>query len=66
MGFGNLNHYEPMWRIPALVKDKKEALGEELKSDQLVTPPYKLEFLSEKESEIACKRKLTKEEVAEG
>ena len=66
MGFGNLDHYEPMWRIPTPVKDKKEALGEELRGDQLVTPPYKLEFLSEKESEIACKRKLTKEEVAEG
>ena len=52
--------------IPAPVKDKKEALGEELKGDQLVTPPFKLEFLSEKESEIACNRKLTKEEVAKG
>ncbi|XWS75360.1 hypothetical protein CRYUN_Cryun01aG0080200 [Craigia yunnanensis] len=50
--------------IPAPVKEKKEALGEVLNGDRLVSAPYKLEFLSEKEAEIACTRKLTKEEVA--
>ncbi|XWS75359.1 hypothetical protein CRYUN_Cryun01aG0080200 [Craigia yunnanensis] len=48
----------------APVKEKKEALGEVLNGDRLVSAPYKLEFLSEKEAEIACTRKLTKEEVA--
>ncbi|PPD68946.1 hypothetical protein GOBAR_DD34173 [Gossypium barbadense] len=47
----------------APVKEKKEALGEVLNGDRLVSAPYKLEFLTEKEAEIACKRKLTKEEV---
>ncbi|KAL3596709.1 hypothetical protein D5086_008346 [Populus alba] len=46
-------------------KDKKEALGELLNGDRLVTAPYKLDFLSDKDSEIACKKKLTKEQVAQ-
>ncbi|KAE8708045.1 Transmembrane 9 superfamily member 3 [Hibiscus syriacus] len=48
----------------APVKEKKEALGEVLNGDRLVSAPYKLVFLTEKEAEIACKRKLTKKEVA--
>ncbi|KAI9160957.1 hypothetical protein LWI28_013116 [Acer negundo] len=48
----------------APVKEKKEALGEVLNGDRLVSAPYKLEFLSEKDSEIACKKHLSKEEVA--
>ncbi|PPR83048.1 hypothetical protein GOBAR_AA37660 [Gossypium barbadense] len=47
----------------APVKEKKEALGEVLNGDRLVSAPYKLEFLTEKEAEIACKRKLTRDEV---
>ncbi|KAG6777300.1 hypothetical protein POTOM_017119 [Populus tomentosa] len=46
-------------------KDKKEALGELLNGDRLVTAPYKLDFLNDKDSEIACKNKLTKEQVAQ-
>ncbi|KAK8487959.1 hypothetical protein V6N11_007174 [Hibiscus sabdariffa] len=48
----------------APVKEKKEALGEILNGDRLVSAPYKLDFLGDKEAQIACKRKLTKEEVA--
>ncbi|GAA0157288.1 transporter [Lithospermum erythrorhizon] len=48
---------------PAHIKDKKEALGEILNGDRLVSAPYKLDFLEDKESEIACKKRLTKEEV---
>ncbi|KAE8654999.1 Transmembrane 9 superfamily member 2 [Hibiscus syriacus] len=48
----------------APVKEKKEALGEVLNGDRLVSAPYKIDFLSEKDAEIACKKKLTKEEVA--
>ncbi|GFS35259.1 endomembrane protein 70 protein family [Actinidia rufa] len=50
---------------PGAVKDKKEALGEVLNGDRLVTAPYKLDFLADKESETVCKKKLSKEEVAQ-
>lgn len=46
------------------VKEKKEALGEVLNGDRLVSAPYKLEFKKEKESEVACSKKLTREDVA--
>lgn len=46
------------------VKEKKEALGEVLNGDRLVNAPYKLEFRKDKDSEVACKSKLKKEEVA--
>lgn len=46
------------------MKEKKEALGEVLNGDRLVSAPYKLEFQNDKESELVCKRKLTKEDVA--
>ena len=45
------------------VKDKKEALGEVLNGDRLVSAPYKLNFRDEKDSEVYCKKKLSKEEV---
>ena len=47
------------------MKEKKEALGEVLNGDRLVSAPYKLEFRKEKDTEVACRRKLTKEEVAQ-
>ncbi|KAL6187385.1 hypothetical protein ACLB2K_038784 [Fragaria x ananassa] len=50
---------------PGDVKEKKEALGEVLNGDRLVSAPYKLEFRKEKDTEVACRRKLTKEEVAQ-
>lgn len=50
--------------IADAVKEKKEALGEVLNGDRLVSAPYKLEFLKHKDSEQACKKSLTKEEVA--
>lgn len=46
------------------VKEKKEALGEVLNGDRLVSAPYKLEFKKDKESEVACTAKLTAEDVA--
>ncbi|GMN51445.1 hypothetical protein TIFTF001_020596 [Ficus carica] len=49
---------------PDGVKEKKEALGEVLNGDRLVNAPYKLEFRKDKESKVACKSKLKKEEVA--
>lgn len=56
-----LTHYT----FAAHVKEKREALGEVLNGDRLVVAPYKLEFLSDKDSEIVCKKKLSKEEVAQ-
>ena len=49
----------------AQVKEKREALGEVLNGDRLVVAPYNLEFLHDKESEVVCKKKLSKEEVAQ-
>ncbi|KAM1129796.1 hypothetical protein EV1_039125 [Malus domestica] len=49
---------------PDAVKEKREALGEALNGDRLVSAPYKLEFLRHKDTEVACKKTLTKEEVA--
>ncbi|KAK6119937.1 hypothetical protein DH2020_046321 [Rehmannia glutinosa] len=48
---------------PGDVKDKSEALGEVLNGDRLVSAPYKLDFLVDKESEVICKKKLSKKEV---
>lgn len=49
----------------APVKEKKEALGEVLNGDRLVTAPYKLEFLGEKNSQVACRKRLSREDVAQ-
>ncbi|KAL0797809.1 hypothetical protein Bca101_052983 [Brassica carinata] len=49
--------------VPEGVKEKKEALGEVLNGDRLVSAPYKLNFRDEKDSEVYCKKKLSKEEV---
>ncbi|KAL5995470.1 Cellular adhesion and filamentous growth protein [Asimina triloba] len=45
--------------------EKKEALGEVLNGDRLVDAPYKLNFLENRESEVVCRKKLSKEEVAQ-
>ncbi|KAA3483435.1 Nonaspanin [Gossypium australe] len=46
------------------VKEKKEALGEVLNGDRLVSAPYKLNFKDEKDSSDVCRKKLSKDEVA--
>ncbi|RWV89287.1 hypothetical protein GW17_00048567 [Ensete ventricosum] len=46
------------------VTEKKEALGEVLNGDRLVDAPYKLDFRADRESEVLCKKKLKKEDVA--
>ncbi|KAK2973155.1 hypothetical protein RJ640_009578 [Escallonia rubra] len=51
--------------LPAHLKEKKEALGEVLNGDRLVSAPYKLDFLVEKDSETVCKKVLSREEVAQ-
>ncbi|KAL9256164.1 Transmembrane 9 superfamily member 3-like protein [Drosera capensis] len=49
---------------PAEVKEKREALGEVLNGDRLVSAPYKLDFLVDKDSKVICKKQLTKEDTA--
>ncbi|OIV91666.1 hypothetical protein TanjilG_26519 [Lupinus angustifolius] len=46
-------------------KDKTEALGEVLNGDRLVSAPYALDFKKDKDSNFVCKKKLTKEQVAQ-
>ena len=46
------------------MKEKKEALGEVLNGDRLVSAPYKLDFLQEKDATSVCQKKLSKEDVA--
>lgn len=45
--------------------DKREALGEVLNGDRLVDALYKLNFLTDRESEAICRKKLSKENVAQ-
>ncbi|RZR81545.1 hypothetical protein BHM03_00007799 [Ensete ventricosum] len=42
----------------------REALGEVLNGDRLVDAPYKLDFRVDHESELLCKKRLTREEVS--
>ncbi|KAG9135744.1 hypothetical protein Leryth_002457 [Lithospermum erythrorhizon] len=49
--------------LPDHIKEKKEALGEVLNGDRLITAPYELNFLADKDSEVVCKKRLTKEDV---
>jgi len=47
------------------LEEKQEDLGEILNGDQLVSGPYALYFLVDKDLEILCRKKLTKDEVAQ-
>ncbi|GAB2292811.1 Transmembrane 9 super member 2 [Dionaea muscipula] len=49
---------------PDRLEEKREALGEVLNGDRLVSAPYKLDFLVDKESQVICKKKLTEEDAA--
>ncbi|KAG2385064.1 Transmembrane 9 superfamily member 3 [Vigna angularis] len=49
---------------PDDLKEKKEALGEVLNGDRLVSAPYVIEFQRDKESVSVCNTKLSKEDVA--
>ncbi|CAL5430355.1 unnamed protein product [Camellia sinensis] len=51
--------------FPDHMKEKKEALGEVLNGDRLVSAPYTLDFLVDKDSEVVCRKRLTKEEVSQ-
>ncbi|KAG5615066.1 hypothetical protein H5410_014890 [Solanum commersonii] len=47
------------------LEEKKEDLGEILNGDRLMSGPYALYFLVDKDLEILCRKKLTKDEVAQ-
>lgn len=49
---------------PDHVKKKKLTLGEALNGDRLVSAPYVLNFLVERDSQVLCRKNLTKEEVS--
>ncbi|GAA0138755.1 transporter [Lithospermum erythrorhizon] len=51
--------------IPDHIKEKKEALGEVLNGDRLVSGPYALDFLVDKDNELLCRKHLSKEEVVQ-
>ncbi|CAL5430351.1 unnamed protein product [Camellia sinensis] len=59
------NKVGPFHNPRKYVKEKKQSLGEVLNGDRLVSAPYKLEFLVEKDAEVVCKKKLKKEEVSQ-
>ncbi|KAJ3677066.1 hypothetical protein LUZ60_002790 [Juncus effusus] len=49
---------------PETINEKSEALGEVLNGDRLVEAPYKLDFRVDVDSKQVCKRKLSKDDVA--
>ncbi|ERN11066.1 hypothetical protein AMTR_s00024p00115620 [Amborella trichopoda] len=49
---------------PAHLTEKKEALGEVLNGDRLVEAAYKLDFRVDKDSDVVCKKRLSRDEVA--
>ncbi|KAF3792921.1 Transmembrane 9 superfamily member 2 [Nymphaea thermarum] len=57
-------YYDLPFCIPEHVTEKKEYLGEVLNGDRLVDAPYQLDFRVDKESEVLCKKTLSKEDVA--
>ncbi|KAL7180980.1 hypothetical protein ACSBR1_039940 [Camellia fascicularis] len=58
-------YYDFPFCLPEHVKEKKESLGEVLNGDRLASAPYKIDFLVEKDAELACKKKLKKEEISQ-
>uniref|UniRef100_A0A0D6QSK4 Transmembrane 9 superfamily member n=1 Tax=Araucaria cunninghamii TaxID=56994 RepID=A0A0D6QSK4_ARACU len=50
--------------LPDHLTEKREALGEVLNGDRMVDARYKLKFQVDKASELLCKKKLTKEDLA--
>ncbi|ESR61301.1 transmembrane 9 superfamily member 2 [Citrus sinensis] len=55
----------PFCSPDGIIKEKREALGEVLNGDRLVSAPYKLNFRDEKDSAVACRKKLSEQDVAQ-
>ncbi|KAJ8537190.1 hypothetical protein K7X08_035591 [Anisodus acutangulus] len=58
-------YFELPFCRPDKLEKKNESLGEVLNGDRLTFAPYKLEFLVDKDAKVTCKKRLTKEEVAQ-
>ncbi|PWA41326.1 nonaspanin (TM9SF), Major facilitator superfamily domain protein [Artemisia annua] len=58
-------YYDFPFCSPDTVIEKKLNLGEMLNGDRLVSAPYKLEFLVDKDSEVLCSKKLSKNDVSQ-
>ncbi|XP_054797311.1 transmembrane 9 superfamily member 2-like [Prosopis cineraria] len=56
-------YYDLPFCSPVEVEEKKETFGEVLNGDRLVAAPYKINFLIDREPEIICSKRLTREEV---
>ncbi|KAL3502145.1 hypothetical protein ACH5RR_036594 [Cinchona calisaya] len=54
----------PFCRPDPLI-EKKGTLGEVLNGDRLVSAPYKLDFLIEREYQVLCRKNLTREEATQ-
>ncbi|XP_027100736.1 transmembrane 9 superfamily member 2-like isoform X2 [Coffea arabica] len=57
-------YYDFPFCPPDLWQEKEESLGEVLNGDRLVSAPYKLNFRLDRESQVVCRRNLTRKEVA--
>ncbi|CAH1431160.1 unnamed protein product [Lactuca virosa] len=57
-------YYELPFCSQDVVKEKKLNLGEMLNGDRLVSTPYKLEFLVDKDLEVLCNKTLSKTDVS--
>ncbi|KAL7588646.1 hypothetical protein Lser_V15G36909 [Lactuca serriola] len=57
-------YYELPFCSQDVVKEKKLNLGEMLNGDRLVSTPYSLEFLVDKDFEVLCNKTLSKTDVS--
>ncbi|XAR64507.1 hypothetical protein NMG60_11024880 [Bertholletia excelsa] len=58
------SYYDLPFCSPDPVLAEKGTLGEVMNGDHLVSVPYKIDFLVEKDSEIACRKKLTTTQIS--
>ncbi|PWA78497.1 nonaspanin (TM9SF) [Artemisia annua] len=58
-------YYDLPFCSPETLIEKKLNLGEMLNGDRLVSAPYKLEFLVDKDYEVLCSKKLSKSDVSQ-
>ncbi|XP_027152936.1 transmembrane 9 superfamily member 2-like [Coffea eugenioides] len=67
--FRNPSETYPYYCLPFCPTDhweeKKGTFGEVLNGDRLVSAPYKLDFRVDRESQVLCRKNLTREEVSQ-
>ncbi|PWA77657.1 nonaspanin (TM9SF) [Artemisia annua] len=57
-------YYDFPYCSPDTILEKKQTLGEMLDGDRLVSTPYQLEFLVDKDIRVICNKTLTKTDVS--